>query len=55
LDEVDLVGAATLPPSAIGEVAEREQVVALEERKPVLEVEPLADVDLLPDRVECPS
>ena len=52
LDEVDLVRAAALPPRAVGEVAEREQVVALEEREAVLEVEPLAGVDLLADRVE---
>jgi hypothetical protein len=52
LDEVDLVRTAALPPSPVGQVAEREQVVALEEREPVLEIEALAGVDLLSDRVE---
>ena len=52
LDEVDLVGAAALPARPVGELAELEQVVGLEQREPVLEVEPLAGLDLLPDRLE---
>ena len=52
LDEVDLVGAATLPARPVGELAELEQVVGLEQRQAVLEIEPLAGLDLLPDRFE---
>src|SRR5215218_3289663 len=52
LDEVGLVGAAAQPPRAIGQLAECEQVVGLEQRQPVLEVEALARLDLLADRLE---
>ena len=52
LDEVDLVRAAAQPARPVGELAEPEQVVGLEQREPVLEVEPLAGLDLLPDRLE---
>jgi hypothetical protein len=52
LDEVDLVAAAALPAREIGELAEREQVVRLEQENPVLEVEPLARLHLLADRVQ---
>ena len=50
LDEVDLVRAAAQPARPVGELAEREQVVGLEQRQAVLEVEPLAGLDLLADR-----
>ena len=50
LDEVDLVRAAAQASREVGELAEREQVVGLEQREPVLEVEPLARLDLLADR-----
>ena len=52
LDEVDLVRPAAQPPREVGELAEREQVVRLEEREPVLEVEPLSGLDLLADRLQ---
>ena len=52
LDEEDLVAAAADPARVVGEVAEREQVVGLEQRDAVLEVEALACVDLLADRSE---
>ena len=52
LDEVDLVGAAAQPAREVGELAELEQVVRLEERDAVLEVEALAGLDLLPDRLQ---
>ena len=59
LDEEDLVAAAALAPREVGEVAEREQVVGLHQRDAVVEVEPLAGEDLLPDRGElcrgCPE
>jgi hypothetical protein len=49
LDEEDLVGAAALAARQVGKGAELEQVVRLEEREAVLEVEPLVRLDLLPD------
>ena len=49
LDEVDLVRAAAQPPREIGELAELEQVVGLEQGQTVLEVEPLTRLDLLAD------
>src|SRR6266536_5507791 len=52
LDEVDLVAAAAHTAREIGELAEGEQVVRLHEREPVLEVEPLARLDLLAYRCE---
>jgi hypothetical protein len=52
LDEIDLVRAAPQAAGAVGELAQAEQVVGLEERKPVLEVEALAGLDLVPDRIE---
>src|SRR5207248_8815771 len=52
LDEVDLVPAPAQPAGQVCELAEPEQVVGLEERHAVVEVEPLAGLDLLPDRVE---
>ena len=52
LDEEDLVAAAAHAPREVGELAEREQVVGLHQREPVLEVEPLARLDLLADRRE---
>ena len=52
LNEEDAVVAAALPAGEVGELTESEQVVRLEERQPVLEVEPLAGLDLLANRVE---
>ena len=52
LDEVDLVVPPRSAARPVGELAEPEQVVGLEQREPVLEVEPLAGLDLLPDRLE---
>ena len=52
LDEVDLVAAAALPAREVGQLAEPEDVVGLHQREPVLEVEPLARLDLLADRLE---
>src|SRR5207247_10199088 len=50
LDEEDAVVAAADATREVGELAEREQIVRLEERDAVLEVEPLARLDLLPAR-----
>ena len=50
LDEVDLVAAAGGRPRKVGELAGRGQVVGLHQRDAVLEVEPRAGLDLLPDR-----
>ena len=47
LDEVDLVRPAPPAPREVGKLAEREQVVRLEERHTVLEPEPLSRLDLL--------
>src|SRR5439155_24688244 len=52
LDEVDVVRAAAQPPREVGELPEQEQVVGLEDRKAVLELEALAGVDLPPDLVQ---
>ena len=49
LDEADLVRAAAQTAREVRELAELEQVVRLEEREAVLEVEPLAGLDLRPD------
>ena len=49
LDEVDLVRAAAQPPRGVGQLAEREEVVRLEDREAVLEVEALAGLHLLPE------
>ena len=48
----DLVAAAAQPPRAVGELAEAEQVVGLEQRETVLEVEALAGLDLVADRLQ---
>jgi len=52
LDEVDLVRSAPDATREIGERPELEQVVRLEDRDPVVEVEPLSGLDLLPDRLQ---
>jgi hypothetical protein len=55
LDEVGVVRAASQPPRAVGELAEAEQIVGLEQRQAVLEVQALAYLDLLGDRLEVDS
>ncbi len=52
LDEEHLVAAAAHPAREIGELAERQQVVGLHQGHAVLEIEPCAGLDLLPDRGE---
>jgi hypothetical protein len=52
LDEEDLVGAAANSPREVGERAELEEVVRLEDRDAVGEVETLPGLDLLPDRLQ---
>ena len=52
VDEEDLVGAPAQPPGGVGQLAEREHVVALEERDPVVEIEPLAGDHLVADGCE---
>ncbi len=52
LDEVDLVAAAAHAAREIGELAEREEVVRLHQRHAILEIEPLACLDLLPNGSE---
>jgi hypothetical protein len=52
LDEVHLVGSAADAPCEVGERAELEEVVRLEDGDPVVEVEPLSGLDLLPDRLQ---
>ncbi len=52
LNEEDAVVAATLPAGEVGQLTESEQVVGLEERHTVLEVEPLAGGDLPANGVE---
>jgi hypothetical protein len=52
LDEEDLVGAAANAPREVGERAELEEVVGLEDRDAVVEIEALAGLDLLPDRLQ---
>jgi len=54
LDEEDLVGAAALPTREIGKRAELEQVIGLEDRDAVVEVQALSGLELLPDRLQCP-
>ena len=54
LDEVDAVVAAAHPAREVGELAQREQVVGLEQRQPVLEVEAHTRLHLLADDVEHP-
>ena len=50
VDEEDLVGAAAQAAGGVGQLAEREDVVALEQRDPVVEVEPFSGDHLLADR-----
>jgi hypothetical protein len=52
LDEEDLVRPSAQPPGVVREPAQRQEVVGLEDREAVLEVEALAGFDLLPDRLE---
>ena len=52
LDEEDLVRPAAQAPREVGELTEREQVVGLEEREAVLEVEALPGLHLSPDLVQ---
>jgi hypothetical protein len=52
LDEVDLVRSTPNPTREIGEGAELEQVVRLEDGDAVVEVEALSGLDLLPDRLQ---
>jgi hypothetical protein len=52
LDEVDLVRSATRTTSEVGKRSELEQVVGLEDRDAVVEVEPVSGLDLLPDRLQ---
>jgi hypothetical protein len=52
LDEVDAVVASAETPREVRELAEREQVVRLEDRESVLEVESLTGLELLPNRLE---
>jgi hypothetical protein len=54
LDEEDLVGPAALPAREVGERSELEQVIGLEDRDAVVEVEALPGLDLLPDRLQRP-
>ncbi len=49
LDEVNAIVAATNASRQIGELAERENVVALHQRHTVLEVEALSGLHLVPD------
>ena len=55
LDEEDAVVAAAHAPRQVGQLADREQVVGLEQRQAVVEVEPLAGDHLLADerRARC--
>jgi hypothetical protein len=52
LDEEDLVRAPADASGEIGERAQLEQVVRLEERDAVVEFEALPGLDLLPDRLQ---
>jgi hypothetical protein len=52
LDEVDLVRTPAQPPGVVRELAERQEIVGLEDREAVFEVEALSGLDLLPDRLE---
>ncbi len=50
VDEVHLVAAAAQPAGRVGELAQSEQILGLEQRDPVVEVEPLTGENLLADR-----
>src|SRR5262249_26117027 len=52
LDEVRLVSPAAHPPRDIGQLAELEEVVGLEDGDAVVEVEALTGLDLVPDAVQ---
>jgi hypothetical protein len=52
LDEVHLVGPSAQASRDVGQLPELEQVVRLEDRDPVVEVEPLAGLDLLAHGLE---
>jgi hypothetical protein len=52
LDEEDLVGSSANPSREIGERAELEEVVRLEDRDPVVEVEAFSGLDLLAERLQ---
>ncbi len=52
LDEVDLVRASARAACEVGEGAELEEVVGLEDRHAVVEVETFSGLDLLPDRLQ---
>src|SRR5262249_47972079 len=52
LDEEDAVVTTALPSRQIGELADREQVVGLEQGEPVVEIEALPALHLLADRIE---
>jgi hypothetical protein len=52
LDEVDLVAAAANPAREVGELAEPQQVVRLEQRDAVVEIQTFPRLDLVPDRGE---
>ena len=55
VDEEDLVGAAAVTASKVGQLAQLEDVVRLEERDAVVEVKALARHDLLADLLQCRS
>jgi hypothetical protein len=52
LDEVDVVGTAAKAARRVSQLAEGEDVVGLHQRQAVLEVEPLAGLDLLGDEFQ---
>ena len=52
LDEVDLVRPSAPAAREVRQLAERQHVVGLENREPVLEVEAVPAFDLLPDAVQ---
>ena len=52
LDEVDLVRSSANAPREVGQSSELEQVVGLENRDAVVEVEALSRLDLLPDGLQ---
>ena len=52
LHEVDLVRTPAHTPRTVGELADLQEVVGLENRETVLEVEPSAALDLLPDSLQ---
>jgi hypothetical protein len=53
VDEVDLVAAAAQAPGGVGQLAQLQDVARLEQRDPVVEVEPLAGGDLFANRRQC--